>query len=518
MTVPSILEELYLSETGQATTELLQKLNFVAVGGAAMKYNVARTLANSRVRLLNHWGVTELGAIAPIVHPTDDYDWRYLRLRGDLRLRVEPVEDGQDTPQYYRLRGYAPGAHDEFVVQDLLEVNPRAPTTEFRIAGRADDLIVLATGEKIRPTSVEATVSDDPLVRAALAFGDGRFQMGLIVEAAAHVELNPLDEKAVLDYIARIWPAVERANGTADSHAEVTREMLVCTTPSTKPLLRTPKGSIPRGPNVERFTEEIETRYACGGARIPEAPNLALDGRSLLDIVRSEVITTLNRAAPQLGDDDDFFVHGMNSLQASVLRRRLQQYMSPTPPLPQGLIYAKPSVSKLAAALHALRVGSETDPFARERGSAMQAMVDEYANRLPGLQRSSPTVSTGNDTRGMKVLLIGSTGSLGGAILKALMFSKDVEIVYALNRRSQDGDMRTRQDAALNKLGSALSEARPEVVLLEGELAQHRFGLREDEYERLRSVTHIIHNGTLVACGPPRPQADTVDCSLADEL
>ena len=139
------------------------------------------------------------------------------------------------------------------IVQDLLEVNPDAPATEFRIAGRADDLIVLATGEKIRPTNIEAAVSDEPLVRAALAFGDGRFQIGLIVEAAAHVELDLSDVKAVSEYVARIWPAVEHANGMADSHAEVTREMLVITTPHTKPLLRTPKGSVPRGPNVGHF-------------------------------------------------------------------------------------------------------------------------------------------------------------------------------------------------------------------------------------------------------------------------
>ena len=73
MTVPSILEELYLLQDGSGI-DVLRKLRFVAVGGAPMKSSVAEPLASAGVPLLNHWGVTEIGAIAPIFVPHSEYD------------------------------------------------------------------------------------------------------------------------------------------------------------------------------------------------------------------------------------------------------------------------------------------------------------------------------------------------------------------------------------------------------------------------------------------------------------
>ena len=152
MTVPSILEELYLLPD-RIGCDAMKTLRFVAVGGAPMKQSVAKSLAQAGVPLLNHWGVTEVGPIAPIFVPDADYDWRYLRVRDDFGLRFEQVveeeEEDNDTSGLYRLVGCPPGTTEEFVVQDLLEVNPKNPTTEFRIAGRADDLIVRPRGPLI---------------------------------------------------------------------------------------------------------------------------------------------------------------------------------------------------------------------------------------------------------------------------------------------------------------------------------------------------------------------------------
>lgn len=55
------------------------------------KQSVGERLAKKGVKLLSHYGTTEIDAITPIFVLKPDYDWHYLRLRTDLDLRVEPM-------------------------------------------------------------------------------------------------------------------------------------------------------------------------------------------------------------------------------------------------------------------------------------------------------------------------------------------------------------------------------------------------------------------------------------------
>ena len=89
MTVPSILEEFTLMNDFPAAVGLLAKLRFVACGGGGLKLSVGLALESNHVTVLNHFGATELGALAPIFQPGSDYDWRYLRVRSDLGLKIE---------------------------------------------------------------------------------------------------------------------------------------------------------------------------------------------------------------------------------------------------------------------------------------------------------------------------------------------------------------------------------------------------------------------------------------------
>ena len=224
MTVPSILEEIHSLPHGHGPgVETLRGLRVVAVGGAPMKQHIAASLATAGIPILNHWGVTEIGAISPIEIPDAEYDWRYLRIRDDIRLHFERVEGGEN--QYHRLVGVAPGSDEAFPVPDLLATNPTKPFSEFRIFGRADDLVVLATGEKVRPTILEQSVAEDPTVSGALAIGDGRFQLGLIIETAPHVELAPSSSAAVATYLEALWSRVNSINKRLDRHAQVSKEM-----------------------------------------------------------------------------------------------------------------------------------------------------------------------------------------------------------------------------------------------------------------------------------------------------
>ncbi|OBZ65860.1 L-aminoadipate-semialdehyde dehydrogenase [Grifola frondosa] len=483
MTVPSILEEIYqLDERGIAA---LKPLRFVAVGGAPMKLSVAEPLAAAGVKILNHWGVTELGAIAPIVVPEPTYDWHYLRLRSDLDLRIEPHPD---SPQHFRLVGRplggAPG--EEFIVQDLLTVNPEHPTTDFRILGRADDLVVLATGEKVRPTGLEQAVSEDPRVRGAVAIGEGRFQLGLLVEAAPHVQLDPTDSAAVREYVESIWAAVERGNARSDAHARVTREMVLVTTPAYRALARTPKGSIPRNENAALFAAEVEALYA---RRTWRTRRCCLWGGGGVE--------------GGGGEDGPGRVH--DSARATMLRRRLVASVARTEEeagvdqgkrwkVPADIVYANPTIERITAVLRA-RLTGNAEGAKKDRAQRIGEVVAEYAERVAGLRGTSKMNGVGSSAgaKPVVVLLTGSTGSLGSAMLADLALNPCVQKVYGLNRKSGE-DVRKRQAGGFARVGAEVDAHWRKIELLEGDLSKAHFGLEDEVYAKLRDVTHVIHN------------------------
>lgn len=175
MTVPSILEEIIYDEVG---VQALAKLDFVAFGGGNMEPAVGHGLASAGVNLLNHFGTTESGPLAPIFIPGPDYEWQYFRLRRDIKLRIEPTSAANDCDQQFKLTTYPQGWDKPFEIQDRLVTSPRNPIVDFNAIRLIDSVIVLATGEKVQPTIIETMLSEHSLVAAVIAFGDGHFQLG----------------------------------------------------------------------------------------------------------------------------------------------------------------------------------------------------------------------------------------------------------------------------------------------------------------------------------------------------
>lgn len=150
MTVPSILEEISLLPDNKGLLALIS-LRFVAFGGGPVKSHVASRFAAAGVKLLNHYGATEIGPVAPIFEPTPEYDYHYFRVRKDMDLKMEPVKSSKNETQYYRLIARPFGWTGSLEVQDRLVENPNNPGTEFCAVGREDDMIILGTGEKVVP-------------------------------------------------------------------------------------------------------------------------------------------------------------------------------------------------------------------------------------------------------------------------------------------------------------------------------------------------------------------------------
>ena len=216
MTVPTTVEDIALLPDFESdAAPHLAKLDFVAVGGGGLKIQVGSRLHDHGVALLNHFGATELGALAPIFLPDKDYDWKYLRLRRDLNLQLEIVESRKDQNHICKLIGYPFGWNTPFELQDSLEANPLKPRWEVKILGRNDDPIVLATGEKVLPYPLERSLESHPLIKRAVVFGNGQFEIGVLLEPFS--EIIGLQD-AFLD---SAWQQLQKANKTVDSHARV---------------------------------------------------------------------------------------------------------------------------------------------------------------------------------------------------------------------------------------------------------------------------------------------------------
>lgn len=400
-------------------------------------------------------GATEIGAIATVQRLPAGYDWHYLIARKDIGLVFEPAGDGKT----FRLVGRAPGWDEPYIVQDLLVVNPR-DSSQYRIMGRADDLIVLATGEKVRPASMERAVSEHPSVKDVLVFGDGREAMGIIVELIGDAQPDEM-----------FWEYLEKGNALTDKHGKVTREMVIFTREATKPFVRTDKGSLQRKANVKLFEEEIGRAYeqaGCGKA-VPFEGDVKYILRAMVFDVWGVPEFRDGRA-----DGVDFFEAGMDSLQATRLRRAIVAGLRATSDLPRAIedadvesdfCFQHPTLDKLTDAVNKLLAGEVGDDQASEdrRIEAMEAMVEKYRAQLVAFSRTARATRARKRNavpvarKGHVVLLTGSTGSLGCFLLARLLRDDSVESVICVNRaRGDDSDPKERQIELMKRRGAAV--------------------------------------------------------------
>lgn len=486
VTVPFILEEISMLPEDEGVKALLP-LNYVAFGGGPLKESVGQKLQAAGVKLLKNYGLTETGPLGLIFNPTPSYDWHYFRLRHDMDLELKTVvgiKAEADAADYYQLVARPPGWKHSFEVQDRLISNPRASLEEFNPVGRTDNLIVLATGEKVLPTILESTLCESEHVKAAITFGDNQFELGIIVEPKSAVSSNQVDQ-----YRELIWPLVLRAGFEMDNHAQLSSKASIIVVPYGRKLPRSDKGSVLRKDAIAAFETEIVDMYKKLESSVngSEVEPLDLDNlqHDIKNMIQQSLSWKLSEA--EWGCDDDLFELGMDSLQAVRLRRmlvaslpsdRTSRSSATAEIITRDFIYRYPTVNLMAACLRG-DVEEEIDAH-----SSIEDYVDRYTPTFP------PHRSDGN-----VVLLTGSTGSLGSYLLASLSSLSNVSRVICLNRVSQE-DPTERQKRSLEEKGIQLTPtAWSKIKVLESRSASPRLGLPEDDYFELRNcITHVLHS------------------------
>ena len=516
-TPPTVLEELL--DTPEGLKQIAQT-DFVMYGGGPLA-----PLAGDRISevtsLTSAIGSTEAGII-PARVPTKE-NWNYFEWHPDYEVDMIHVNGDiyeLTVPNPSRLAWIHTCYHTfpevhVWWTNDHYKRHPTNPNL-FTFRGRGDDVIVLSNGEKFQPVTTESTIQGHPSIEGALVVGTGRFQPALVIEPKVY----PADAEA---FIEEIWPIVQRANQEAAAHGKIFRGKIILTTPD-KPFVRAGKGSVIRPKSTALYADEIEALFSdsvgnkeLGVLSAEEVQDTAALKASLGFRVRS-ILPDLPKGAG--GDKEDFFAYGLDSVQtielASGLRALLHPHLNPTDLSTIGakMIYANSTVNSLAEYISGL-LGTTTGiggNVAAKRVARMRAMLHEYTKGLPeainGVIQSNGAAHTNCNahTNGisyangvthidgsgpaLRVVLTGSTGSLGTQLLQALLNDPIVSKIVCLNR-AEDALQRTQNAFAQRNVKVDLSKAE----FHKAEFADARLGLSTEIYDTLRNEADIvIHN------------------------
>ncbi|KIJ16095.1 hypothetical protein PAXINDRAFT_11135 [Paxillus involutus ATCC 200175] len=247
--------------SSSSAIEVLKNMELVYFGGSPLPVKVGDALWAAGVPLCGGYGGTEFGSPVAIADKKDiaDGDWSWMRFGDDIKIRWVP--QGDDTYECQILSA----ENNRVAVENLPDVRGYAtgdlfvkhPTKDmWKIIGRIDDVIFLASRQKIVPAPIESIINSSPLVKIAVMFGREQSQAGILIEPRPEHAIDINDEKAVVEFKNKIWPVIEEANRTSPAFGRISKEMILITS-SDKPVLRTIKGTVQRKGTLEAYEGEI---------------------------------------------------------------------------------------------------------------------------------------------------------------------------------------------------------------------------------------------------------------------
>lgn len=459
----------------------------------------------SKMQLVNIYGVSEMG-VPPSIRPEGVWpheDWKYVNIHLDTGVRFEHCSDDlydlcivrnpsfESWQPVFKLHPNL----QTFPSGDLFSPHASKPGL-WKHQGRADDIIVFLTGEKTNPTSMEERINSIPDIRAALVAGARKFQAALLIELAAEKVLSAAERAETLE---RMWPTIQEANKDCPTHAKIDKSHILFVDPN-KPMLRAGKGTVQRIPTLRLYAEELNALYA-DAERI--AISHATDIKQAIDVHDREKTSSFIRETitrftgwNRFENEDNFFLLGMDSLQALLITRDLRQRLANLE-IAVSTVYTNPTVCSLANAISELSALSRQSQILHQqtRHQAIEATFQEHKNSIDNLVSNLQTKTSATGTAGNKnhtVVLTGSSGALGSYLLEVLLKTPSTSHVYCLNRASGSSSIKSQRNKT-RKLASDYSSNR--VTFLTADISQLNFGLKRETYEvLLTQVTEVIHS------------------------
>ncbi|EGN93427.1 hypothetical protein SERLA73DRAFT_115874 [Serpula lacrymans var. lacrymans S7.3] len=399
----------------------------------------------------------------------------------------------------------------------------------WKLVGRADDVIVLSSGEKVVPAPMENIIASSPVVGGTVMFGRARNHVGILVEPRQGFHVDVEDSKQLAVFRNKIWPEVEAANKGAPAFSRIFKEMIVVTRPE-KLLPRAGKGTVMRKAAVKLYDQEIDALLT-----VEAITSASSDVELPTDWSEEALVVWLGEHAARVNSgrkvdpEVDVFEQGFDrhvlislhqmklivcsfvfffSLTATVRKNRIIGSFNSSSDgnvrtaarrIDQDIVFSNPTIKLLSQAL--TRVVSNLE--STEKGCALVDLRTDIENTVAryseGLTGTLNPLEHRNedDLKGHVVLLTGTTGGLGSYLLASLLENERVSLVYAFNRSSKVGKTsEERQKTGFEDRGLDIALLNsPKLRYIEGDAAQDKLGLDRAVYDKLRMSTNIIiHN------------------------
>ncbi|EKG11278.1 AMP-dependent synthetase/ligase [Macrophomina phaseolina MS6] len=357
VTVPYILR--FISEAPNGV-ESLASLKKIIAAGSAVPDDLGNRLVDAGANIFHLYGQTESGAL---MEPSEDqWNWVTPLPHTEPYLHFEPV--AENLCHLVVLPGLKAKAlsnrpDGSYATKDLFLRHPTNPR-KWKFVARQDDIIVLVNGEKADPIPLEEAVGRHPNVRTAVVFGAQRDSLGMIIVASDSAAALTKDE-----VVKSVMPNLEVGNSRVPAYARIPPDGIIVKGAGT-PFPCTDKDTVIRSLFIQQFAPDIENYYTMREA----AKNTnTLSDAEVGDIVRGAVRWQLKpgQDAAALTDESDFFVLGMDSLQATNVRSCILREVNLSgKPLATNVVFDHPSVTLLTNHLLDVRRGLSSGPESTE--------------------------------------------------------------------------------------------------------------------------------------------------------
>ncbi|KAG2150554.1 L-aminoadipate-semialdehyde dehydrogenase [Suillus clintonianus] len=497
-----------LAETPEGL-QVLKGLKLVMFGGSACPDELGDFLVNEGVRLVGHYGLTEMGQLMTSFRNFEtDKDWNWPRAKGPYvktnvndYLRFEPR--GGDIYELFVLDGWPMKVmtnqpDGSYATKDLFIKHPTIPDA-YKFIGRIDDTLVMVNGEKTNPVPMELTLRSSPYIADAVIFGAGRIQIGALILPTEIVK-----DRSPSELVKLVAPIVALANAEAPSHSQLATEALVFL-PYGTVIPRADKGSILRPRVYKEFEGVINEVYKrLEGDIDGDGKRRLTDEAEARTAIRDIIGMTVDRPIDSLEDDTDLFDFGLDSLQSSRIRNTIQREIDlGGKKLSPNAVFEHPSIMQIARLLVAMSSGKEGALAQQSPREIVLELVKKYSSfaYVNETHVKGTTGAASSSVTPRVVVLTGATGSLGAYILDELLSDPSVATVYCLCRAKDDADASSRIMSSMKtrKLSSRYEQAQSRVKALASDLPMDKLGLQSDVYNEIaRRATLIIHNAWAV--------------------
>lgn len=429
---PTLIENMYeyITEHGGDFSPLVS-LKLLQPGGAALSEGIVTALTANGVNVKTTYGSTEIGPpFRSIPHTRNNpkcYSFRNLYPDNPL-LEMQEVAEGSYECIVHKGFDLAAelwqSTNEPYRTNDLFVQDPPG-SGFFVLIGRKDDILVHSNGENTSAGPLQLDIqTSSKYINTALALGHSKPCVSLLVEL--HEGYDSENE----DIRSQIWDAVQSINSKYPGHSQIMKSM-IRVLPKGEKLPVTPKGNVKRKEAMKLYEKYIDQFYA------EDAPATTSSGSGFSheevgEYIRTVLSSLSNTPTTEIHNWTTLYDIGIDSRLALSLRASLNSHFSR--PISLGTIFENPSISKLITYFVQPLSRSNTPPPTEQVSSIetvhriIQKLESEFKAWPPRSSTAFPLAQ--RET----ILLTGSSGSLGTALLTTLSASEHVQKIYAMVR------------------------------------------------------------------------------------